>query len=76
VIEVSVVVVVFGKCRLKQKSNHQLGVAVKSLSLLSFDLLFVAFDSSSFCCDSGADVVVVVVEVDVVALELDIVCGV
>ena len=51
-------------------------VAFKSLSLLSFDLLFVAFDSSSFSCDSGADVIVEVVEVDVVALELDIVCGV
>ena len=38
------------------------------VSLFSFDLLFVAFDSSSFCGDSGADVVVVVVEVDVVAL--------
>ena len=36
-------------------------------SLFSFDLLFVAFDSSSFCGDSGADVVVVVVEVGVVA---------
>ena len=35
-------------------------------SLFSFDLLFVAFDSSSFCGDSGAGVVVVVVEVDVV----------
>ena len=38
------------------------------VSLFSFDLLFVAFDSSSFCGDSGADVVVVVVEGDVVAL--------
>ena len=41
------------------------------VSLFSFDLLFVAFvafDSSSFCGDSGADVVVVVVEVGVVAL--------
>ena len=38
------------------------------VSLFSFDLLFVAFDSSSFCGDSGPDVVVVVVEVDVVAL--------
>ena len=38
------------------------------VSLFSFDLLFVAFGSSSFCGDSGADVVVVVVEVDVVAL--------
>ena len=37
-------------------------------SLFSFDLLFVAFVSSSFCGDSGADVEVVVVEVDVVAL--------
>ena len=36
------------------------------VSLFSFDLLFVAFDSSSFCGDSGAGVVVVVVEVDVV----------
>ena len=38
------------------------------VSLFSFDLLFVAFDSSSFCGGSGADVVVVVVEVDVVVL--------
>ena len=44
------------------------------VSLFSFDLLFVAFDSSSFCCDSGADVVVVVVEVDVVALIVVAVC--
>ena len=34
------------------------------VSLFSFDLLFVPFDSSSFCGDSGADVVVVVVEGD------------
>ena len=40
----------------------------KASSLLSFVLYFVAFDSSSFCGDSGADVVVVVVEFDVVAL--------
>ena len=38
------------------------------VSLFSFDLLFVAFDSSSFCGDSVADVVVEVVEVGVVAL--------
>ena len=38
------------------------------VSLFSFDLLFVAFDSSSFCGGSGADVVVVIVEVDVVVL--------
>ena len=38
------------------------------VSLFSFDLHFVAFDSSSFCGDSGAGVVVVVVEGDVVAL--------
>ena len=37
-------------------------------SLFSFVLLFIAFDSSSFCGGSGADVVVVVAEVDVVAL--------
>ena len=41
---------------------------VISLSLFSFDLLFVAFDSSSFCGDNVADVVVEVVDVDVVAL--------
>ena len=38
------------------------------VSLFSFDLLFVVFNSSSFCGDSGADVEVVVVEVEVVAL--------
>ena len=40
----------------------------KPSSLFSFDLLFVAFDTLSFCGDGGDDVVVVVVEVDVVAL--------
>ena len=44
------------------------------VSLFSFDLLFVAFDSSSFCGDSGPDVVVVVVEVEVVALVVVGVC--
>ena len=37
-------------------------------SLFSFDLLFVALDSSSVCGGSGNDVAVVVVVVDVVAL--------
>ena len=44
------------------------------VSLFSFDLHFVAFDSSSFCGDSGADVVVVVVEVGVVALAVVAFC--
>ena len=44
------------------------------VSLFSFDLLFVVFNSSSFCGDSGADVAVVVVEVDVVALIVVAVC--
>ena len=43
------------------------------VSLFSFDLLFVAFDSSSFCGDSGDGVAVVVV-VDVVALVV-VVCS-
>ena len=41
-------------------------VFIPSSSLFTFVLLFVVFDSSSFCGDSGAGVVVVVVEVDVV----------
>ena len=45
---------------------------LKSSSLFSFDLLFVAFDSFSFCGDSGADVVVV--EFEVVALVVVAVC--
>ena len=40
----------------------------KPSSLFSFDLLFVAFDTSSFSGDSGDDVVVVVVEVVVVVV--------
>ena len=44
-------------------------------SLFSFDLLFVAFDTSSFCGDGGDEVVVVVVEVvDVVPLVLVVSC--
>ena len=46
----------------------------KPSSLFSFVLHFVAFDSSSFCGDSVADVVVVVVEVDVVACVLSAFC--
>ena len=44
-------------------------------SLFSFDLLFVAFDSSSFCGGSGADVAVIVVEVDVVVVVVVAFCG-
>ena len=44
-------------------------------SLFSFVLLFVAFDSSSFCGGSGADVAVIVVEVDVVEVVVVAFCG-
>ena len=47
----------------------------KPSSLFSFDLLFVAFDTLSFCGDGGDDVVVVVVEVvDVVPLVVVVSC--
>ena len=52
----------------KEVAVEVVSFVFKPSSLFSFVLLFVAFDSSSFCGGSGADVAVIVVEVDVVAL--------